>query len=119
MRVNKKKAMTIALVLAGLAIVALGTTMFLVAPSSWPYPGHMSGYYGMRGPGHFAGGAVVFLGFVIFAAFIVKRRHGGDFGWSAGGPTRGEDALAVLRREFAEGRISEDDYRHRLNVLEE
>ena len=35
MRVNKKKAMTIALVLAGLAIVALGTTM------SWwrPRPG--------------------------------------------------------------------------------
>lgn len=160
MRVNKKRTMTIALIVIGLVIVALGTTLFLTAPSSWPFPGRMGsyywqeqgltqgadrdattapdldgrawgefgtygpgmfrgGYYGMHGGGHFAGGALIFLGFVVLGAFLIKRRHGRTFDLSAGGPPREEDALAILRREFAEGRINEEEYRKRLDVLQE
>jgi uncharacterized membrane protein len=158
MRANKKRMMTVALIVTGLAIVALGTTLFLAAPSSWPYPGHMGNYYwqgqdqangvdrdsrpaleadgrssdnfvprgygmfryyGMHGPGNFAGGALVLLGVVVFGAIMIKRRHGDGFDQSTGDSRGEKDALAVLRREFAEGRLSEEEYRHRLEVLQE
>jgi uncharacterized membrane protein len=66
---------------------------------------------------HMAGGLVVFgLVALLALAFYRRRFHRPA---ELGGHLHEGDALALLRVEFAEGKISEDEYRGRLAALRE
>ncbi len=135
MRTNKKRALNVALIATGLAIAALGTVLFLTNPSAAAFTGHMGrgnyqdqrqsqnyesmrfGNYRMLNMTHFGGMAFFILGFMLIGGIAFKRSHGhGSIGRDHV-PSREEDAISLLRREFAEGRINEDDYRKRLDAL--
>jgi len=135
MRMSKKKALNAALIVTGLAIAALGTVLYLTSPAERVFSGHRGfeysrdqrqspaydfprpGYYAMPGMRHFGGGAFVVLGLLLIGGIAFKRRHGHGAVGKARCPSREEDAISLLRREFAEGRVSEDDYRKRLDAL--
>jgi uncharacterized membrane protein len=80
-------------------------------------PGRMP----MRGAGAmFLGPSMGFcLVFAVLGLFVIATavrwgfRHGGHHA----GPAGDEDAVSLLRREFAEGKLAEDEYRSRLAAL--
>ncbi|MCX7023031.1 MAG: hypothetical protein NT080_00240 [Spirochaetes bacterium] len=163
MHLKKRRALTWTLVGLGIAIVALGTALFLTMPPPGYYPGpmHGRGYWqprggdpqadidGTDGPGAAPGAGprggkvfapwgpnafgrghrgmsggphmifgIFFVGVIVLIGFLVARpgfHHPGRFD----GTVRGEDAVSLLRREFAEGRVSEEEYRKRLAALRE
>ena len=125
----------------GIAILALGVTLAITIASTGAYPGpwfgrgaqggfHAWGGYGFgQGPGfepgfrgmwagmHMAGGLVLLAAIALLALAFSRRRYHGSAGPDG---LRGEaDAVGFLRVEFAEGRISEDEYRARLAALRE
>jgi uncharacterized membrane protein len=67
----------------------------------------------MRGPRFFGGGLLIAL-IVILAVSLLARRWGG---WRYGRPDGWPDAEEILRRTFAEGRITEEEYKRRLSAL--
>jgi hypothetical protein len=81
-------------------------------------PGPARGYGWMRA-GHCSFlNPFLLLGLSALAIFAAVR-HGARKRDHAGGAFCREDAVSVLRREFAEGRISEEEYRKRLATLQE
>jgi len=152
MKMKRAKALTFVLIGLGIAIAALGTTLFLTAPESRSYFGHMGGLdyrfegareqaqdgrgetlpplgprfgqgrfdrgrFGMMAGHGFPGGILLPLALFALVIYAVRRRHDHLRGTGAC-PSREEDAVSILRRDFAEGKIGEDDYRKRLAALE-
>ncbi|MGO8692103.1 MAG: hypothetical protein ACLQMF_00385 [Rectinemataceae bacterium] len=134
MRQKRTRALTWTLVGLGIAILVLGTTLALTMPSTGPFPGPWldrggegfapwgrfavgQGYGGMWMGMHMVGGVILFI-IIVFAVLALLRRRNfrqGRFGEHA----HEGDAITLLRIEFAEGRISEAEYRERLAVLKE
>jgi uncharacterized membrane protein len=90
-----------------------------VTPDGAPWQGP-GGWYGphygwgfMRGPRLFGGGLVI--AFLVILAVIFAVRRGRYWGYD--GRERGLDAEEILRRTFAEGRITEEEYKSRLGAL--
>jgi uncharacterized membrane protein len=84
---------------------------------AWMGPGGWYGYHHgwfMHGPRFFGGGFLVAFLVILLVVFIVRRRH-----WASwrDGPDRRLDAEEILRRSFAEGRITEEEYKSRLSAL--
>lgn len=63
------------------------------------------------------------FGLVILAlaiwVVVISRRHGGSGAGGHGEGRTGGDAKEVLQRRFAEGELSEEEFRERLRVLRE
>lgn len=136
MRTSNKRALTWALIAVGIAVVTLGAVMALTFPWSQvmaqaqaqagaaPAFGPWHGYYGVHpgwgyfhGPRFFGGGLLGIVLVVLVLAFIVRavarpwryhRRYG---------PDERPDAEEILRREFAEGRITEEEFTRRRDAL--
>jgi hypothetical protein len=84
----------------------------------------------IRGGPHGLGGFIV-VAAIVALAILAFRRHpghgpggqGGPYGHGHGGPAepgcgpREDEAVAILRRGFAEGRLTEEEYRTRLAAL--
>jgi len=90
-----------------------------VAPQGVPPlgPGGWYGYHHgwglMHGPRFFGGGLLIALIVILAVTFAVRR---GRY-WAHDGRERGLDAEEILRRTFAEGRITEEEYKNRLAAL--
>jgi uncharacterized membrane protein len=136
MRTSRRRALTWALVALGIAMVALGGVLIATIPWSqagvpfahfWgqgqgvppeaqpgygPWYGHPHGWGFFHGPRFFGGGLfiLVLVILVIMAArrWGYHRFHGSD---------ERLDAEEILRRSFAEGRITEEEYKSRLSAL--
>jgi uncharacterized membrane protein len=80
-------------------------------------PGFEPGFRGMWMGMHLAGGLVSLAVIALLALAFSRRRFHRPA--ALGGHPREEDALGLLRVEFAEGTISEDEYRGRLAALED
>jgi len=141
---NRRRGLTIALIVLGVAIVALGAVLVFTGSGAaagygggWAFGrGHMDGYRGLAnrgrylGYGHFGFPWLPILGFVILFVVLAKagRRHH-FFSMHDHGHRHGfgrdenhgadESAIEVLRKEFAEGRISMEDFVARKKVLDE
>jgi uncharacterized membrane protein len=91
------------------------------ATGAVPGDGHWEGFRSMpnrafgRPLGH-RPGALVLGALVIFGLAMLARRMRRHHG-CAGPDCRAEDAVTILRRDFAEGKISEEIYRQRLEAL--
>ncbi len=148
MRSKRNRALSWTLLGLGVAIVGLGLALTLASPyagrdgSAWAGRGGGRQAFGLepRGRGWmgtypFAGrglmmgrglgagnlwlGFLAAAGIVLIAGAFVSRagRKAPDAAPSEG--TAGADAIADIRLAFAEGRLSEADYRSRLAVLHE
>ena len=143
---NKRRSLTIALIVLAAAIVAVGVALIFLGGSDgagvgvgsgWIFGrGHMDGYRGFAdggrymGYGHFGFPWLPIVGFVILFAVLAKvgrrhhffsmhdhgHRHGFAHDENRGGD---ESAIEVLRKEFAEGRVSMEDFVARKKVLDE
>jgi len=84
----------------------------------WHHPWYGYGY-GYRpwgffhGPRFFGGGFLFLVLIVVGIAFLVRRRRG----WHYRRWDDSADAEEILRRTFAEGRITEEEYKSRLAAL--
>ncbi len=81
-------------------------------------PGGWYGYHGwfMHGPRFFGGGFLILILIVIAISFFARRFwYWGS--WRHDGPDRGLNAEEILRRKFAMGEISEEEYKSRLSAL--
>jgi len=137
---NKRKGLTIALIVLAAAIVVVGVALIFLggsdgAGSGWIFSrGHMDGYRGFAnggrymGYGHFGFPWLPIVGFVILFVVLARagRRHHffsmhGHRHGLARDEYRGDDisAIEVLRKEFAEGRVSMEDFVARKKVLDE
>jgi len=134
MRKSRTRALTWALVALGIAMVALGGVLLATFPWSqagapfahlwgqglppgaqpgygpWGYP-HGWGFF--HGPRFFDGGLVILVLVVVVISLAARRwrYHGSD------GTDGRLDAEEILRRSFAEGKITEEEYKSRLGVL--
>ena len=134
MQQKRTRVLTWTLVGLGIAILALGTTLALTMPSTGPFPGPWlgrggegfapwgrfafgQGYGGMWMGMHMVGGAILFI-IIAFAVLALLRRQAFRREGSASMLMEGRNST-LLRIEFAEGRISEAEYRERLAVLKE
>ncbi len=73
--------------------------------------------WGPRWPGHGFGGGFIILGIVLLLVFSRRRWRHHFPGCS---PQDGNlDAVEILRRAYAEGLITEEEYRNRLKILRE
>ncbi len=132
MQQKKTRALNWTLLGLGIAIAALGTTLALTMSSTGLFPGPWfdrggegfarggafafgRGFGGMWMGMHMMGGVILFA-VIVFAALALLRRQGFRQGTFAG-HAHEEDATTLLRVEFAEGRISEDQYKERLAAL--
>jgi uncharacterized membrane protein len=137
MRTSRRRALTWALVALGIAMIALGGVLIATFPwsqASGPFahfwgqgqgvpPGAQPGYgpwYGyphgwgfFHGPRFFGGGLFILV-LVILVISLMARRGGYHRSYS---PDERLDAEEILRRTFAEGRISEEEYKSRLSAL--
>jgi hypothetical protein len=132
MRPKKNRGLSVALLVVGVAILALGATLVF----SWPSVGQGQGFgrfqqhrdwdgraIGPMGMGRFgfgpAGGVILLAVGVLLVGALARpgRWRPGRRGPEA--PAHEEDALVILRLAYAEGRISEAEYRSRLVVLRE
>ncbi len=89
-------------------------------PQGWP--GHWYGYHHgwfMSGPRFFGGGLLIVVLVILGISFFARRawywRSGRYDGFD--GPDHGLSAEEILRRKFAEGGISEEEYKSRLSAL--
>ena len=140
MRRSRIRALTVSLVVVGALIVALGAILAATVPwgqmaqsgsaadpgiygpwHHWFGPGYVpwQGYRGypawgfFRGPRFFGGGLLILV-IVVLVVSLVARRWRSYRGYDPGDR---RDAEEVLRREFAEGRITEEEFTRRRDVL--
>ena len=137
MRTSRRRALTWALVALGIAMVALGGVLIATFPWSqasgafahfWgqgqglppgaepgygPRHGYPHGWGFFHGPRFFGGGLFILV-LVILVISLAARRWGYR---RYDGPDKGLDAEGILRRTFAEGRITEEEYKSRLSAL--
>ncbi len=137
MRISRKRALTWALVALGIAMVVLGGVLVATFPWSqagapfahfWsqgqglppgaqpgygPWYGYPHGWGFFHGPRFFGGGLFILLLVVLVISLAARRwRHYRPYG-----PDERLDAEEILRRAFAEGRITEEEYKRRLSTL--
>lgn len=137
MRISRKRALTWALVALGIAMVVLGGVLVATFPWSqagapfahfWsqgqglppgaqpgygPWYGYPHGWGFFHGPRFFGGGLFILLLVVLVISLAARRwRHYRPYG-----PDERLDAEEILRRAFAEGRITEEEYKSRLSTL--
>ena len=83
------------------------------------WPGSLYGYHHgwlMRGPRFFGGGLLILVLAILAVSFFVRRSwYGGA--WRRDDPDRGLDAEGILRRKYAQGDISDEEYTSRLSGL--
>ncbi len=86
-----------------------------VPPTGYPGPwyGYHRGWGFPHGPRFFGGGLLIALIVILVVTVAVRR---GRY-WGHDGRDRGLDAEEILRRTFAEGRITEEEYKSRLAAL--
>ncbi len=131
---SKRRAMTWTLVALGIVIVVLAGVLLATFPWSqglhpfahaWaqgqgtPPPGP-DGWYGypyrwgfLGGPRFFGGGLLIAALVILVVTLAVRRwRSWGYRPWD-----ERMDAEGILRRQFAEGRITEQEYKSRLDAL--
>jgi uncharacterized membrane protein len=82
-------------------------------PGAWY--GYQHGWF-MHGPRFFGGGLLIAL-FVILAIGFFARRWRSWGSWGHDEPDHRLDAEEILRRTFAEGKITEEEYTSRLSAL--
>ena len=137
---NRRRKMTIALIVLAAVIAVLGAILLFTSVSAangaglrWGFDrDHMDGFRGLAyggrymGYGHFGFLWLPIVGLVVLFAVLARagRRYHHFHGY--GHSFRrdeyreaGESAIEVLRREFAEGRISMEDFVARKKVLDE
>jgi len=138
MRNSRTRALTVALIVVGAMMVALGGVMAATFPWGQAAPPSDPGIYGpwghWFGPGYgpwhgyrgipyqggyfhgprFFGGGLLILVLVILLVGVVARRWRYHRGYDPGDRL---DAEEILRREFAEGRITEEELRRRRDAL--
>ena len=145
MRQKRKRAMTWSLVAIAVVMLAIGGILAATFPwgqqGAYPFahmwgpsqgqelppgqglsqgqglPGGWYGYHHgwfMHGPRFFGGGLLIALLVIFLVVFIGRRRHWGSW---RDEPDRRLDAEEILRRSFAEGRITEEEYKSRVSVL--
>jgi len=131
---SRKRAMTWTLVALGILMVGLGAALIAtfpwqqnvaqagatVAPGSGPLHGpwygdapmywHGYGWRHFHGPRFFGGGLLIAVLLVVLIGVAAGR-------WRRGHYEERLDAEEILRRSFAEGRISEEEYQSRLRAL--
>lgn len=139
MRTSKRRALTWALVALGIAMVALGGVLVATFPWSqagtpfahfwgqgqglppgaqpggtgpW-YGGYPHGWSFFHGPRFFGGGLLILV-LVVLVISLAARRWGYH---RSSSPDERLDAEEILRRMFAEGRITEEEYKSRLGAL--
>jgi uncharacterized membrane protein len=143
MRRSNKRALTVSLIVIGVVMLVLGGVMLATFPwqqgalpfahmwaqgqgaapdSSQGWPGNWYGYHHgwfMFGPRFFGGGLLIVVLVILAISFIARRawywRSGRYGGYD--GPDQGLSAEEILRRKFAEGGISEEEYKSRLSAL--
>lgn len=132
------RVLGIVLVVLAVAIVALGAFLALSGAAMGEMrgfgPGHMDGYRGFvhGAPGYGRGHSglpwlPIALGILLLALLsrAHRRRHHftnmrmGKGHWHEGEQAEDRSALELLRAEFAEGRVSMEDFVARRKVLEE
>ncbi|MEI6874697.1 MAG: hypothetical protein WCL50_06165 [Spirochaetota bacterium] len=132
------KVLIIVLVVLAVAIVALGAFLALSGAAMGEIggfgPGHMDGYRGFAhgapgfGRGHFGLPWLPIALFILLLGLLTRARRGrhhfaktgmGKGHWHEGGQAEDRSALEILRAEFAEGRVSMEDFVARRKVLEE
>ena len=105
-----------ALIIGGIVLALL-----IVVPSVWGgFSGWSGGFgmmgTGMMGTGGFMGiGLIVFWGLVIWA--IVALARGNAFGGSQSSPERSDSALDILKKRYARGEISREEFEDRKKDL--
>jgi len=82
-------------------------------PGGWY--GYHHGWF-MHGPRFFGGGLLILV-LVILGISFFARRFWYWSSWRHDGPDRGLSAEEILRRKFAQGEISEEEYTSRLSAL--
>jgi uncharacterized membrane protein len=133
MRQSRRRGMTISLIVIGIVMLAIAGTLLATFPWSDPasfargfpawmhgpgsgygygYGGHPYGWF-MHGPRFFGGGLIILVLVILAISFFVRR---GRY-WGHDGLESGPDAEEILRRTFAEGRITEEEYKSRLSAL--
>jgi uncharacterized membrane protein len=144
MNSKNRRAMTWILVALGIALVGLGIVLVVTAPASaagaFPFPGFWSRgpdgseaaaaaadasgfqHWFSRGPwlmpARMFGGGFMCIGMLVLFFFLISRRWKGHVpGWR--GRCGSDDAVEILRRSLAEGKITEEEYKSRLKALEE
>jgi uncharacterized membrane protein len=144
MRTSKKRALTWALVALGIAMVALGGVLVATfpwseagapfahfwgqgqglppgaesgaQPGSGPWYGSPHGWGFFHGPRFFGGGLIILVLVILVISLAARRwRYHGHY--RSYGPDERLDAEEILRRTFAEGRITEEEYNSRLSTL--
>jgi uncharacterized membrane protein len=146
MRKSNRRALTWALVALGIAMVVLGGVLVATFPWSeaggpfghfWgqaqgqfqgqgvppgTQPGTQPGFapwyghphmWGFHGPRFFGGGLFILVLVVIVVSLAARRGRYHRYH----GPEERLDAEEILRRSFAEGRITEEEYKSRLSAL--
>ena len=137
MRKSRMRALTWALVALGIAMVALGGVLLATFPWSqagapfahfWgqgqglppgaqpgagPWYGYPHGWGFFHGPRFFGGGLVILVLVIVVISLAARRWRYHRFD----GPGEHLDAEEILRRSFAEGKITEEEYKSRLSVL--
>ncbi len=144
---SRKRAMTWALVAVGVAMLVLGGVLAATFPwqqvmaqaqaqagaaagtPAAPWFGPWHGYYGFhpwwghgwgywRGPRFFGGGLLILVLIIFLVSRFAWRRRYFDRGyWDRPRGDDPPDAEEILRRSFAEGRITEEEFRSRRDAL--
>lgn len=134
---SRRRALTWALVALGIAMVALGGVLVAAFPWSqagapfahfWgqgqglppgaqpgdgPWYGYPHGWGFFHGPRFFGGGLFILVLAILVISLAARRWRYHRFS----GPDERLDAEEILRRLFAEGRITEEEYKSRLGAL--
>ena len=143
---SNKRGLTVALIVVGILMLALGGVMAATFPwqqaglpfaHAWgqgqgvPQDGSQGqgvpqaapgGWYGyhhgwfMHGPRFFGGGFLILV-LVVIAVALIARRAAYMGAWRHGDPDRGLGAEEILRKKFAQGEISEEEYKSRMSAL--
>ena len=138
MSFSRRRAMTWTLIVLGVLVVGLGAALVATFPwsqnaaqatpgvapgsgpgaGSWYWGGSWHGYapwghgpgWFFHGPRFFGGGRLIVLLLVVLVSVSAGR-------WRNRRHDERLDAEEILRRTFAEGRITEEEYQSRLNAL--
>jgi uncharacterized membrane protein len=146
MHQSNKRALTLSLIAIGVVMLVIGGVILATFPwqqGGFPFahlwaqgqgstqdgpqgqgipqggPGAWYGYHHgwfMYGPRFFGGGLLILVLVVLAISFLARRSwYWGS--WRYDRPDRGLNAEEILRRKFAQGEISEEEYTSRLSAL--